>query len=76
MENLSRSRLPGVEKMNFPNVLFYMRNLTFLPSTLTDFSLRWLGDGNDDDCVFSLCFETKRIVVMIINEIIDTSKFS
>lgn len=27
----------GEGKMNFPNVLFYMRNLTFLPSTLTDF---------------------------------------
>ena len=71
MENFSRSRR-GERKMNFPNVLFYMRNLTFLPSSLSDFFpllAGWLA------CVVVLMtieflvssWKLKKIVVMIVN---------
>lgn len=44
-KSLSFSADGGEGKMNFPNVLFYMRNLTFFPSTLTAFlvGVLWVG---------------------------------
>lgn len=71
-------------KMNFPNVLFYMRNLTFFPSTLTAFASLALpcsptrcGCSDGMMIVILVSFTTGRIVVTMINvetEIIDTLK--
>lgn len=71
-KSLSFSSVGVKEKMNFPNVIFYMRNLTSLPSTLTDFSLSLAGCLAWVVYMMTIAFlvytlKLKRIVVMIIS---------